>query len=74
MCQFAADVTVATGGSGGFAEVGEEDLFAAELRLVGVLKHGVEFGDEAGLTFFKDGRGEIDFRLSLVGHCKRATY
>ena len=37
MGEFTADVAVTAGGSGGFAEIGEEDLFAAELRLIGVL-------------------------------------
>ena len=54
MREFAADIAVATDGSRGFSEIGEEHLLAAELGLVGVLEHSLKLGDEALLPFLKD--------------------
>ena len=54
MREFAADVALATGRGVGFAKISQEDLLTAELGLVSVLEHGLEFGDETFLALFKD--------------------
>ena len=69
-----AYVALAAWRSGCLAEIGEQDLLAAELVLLGILDHGTHLFGKKRLPLFVNGRRDIYFRLSLLGEGEAATH